>query len=336
MENLKEEFYETSEEEEDPMSPGSISSGHSDQSGFLFGFSSTMADLPSLHPPVAQFDYYWDTFLENVDPLIKVIHKPTMKSVMEKQKYNLPGLSKSKTAMMFAIYYSTVTSITPEECQAKLGESKVNLLAKYRFGVEQALAQAGFLTTKEIITVKAFVVFLIAARRHDDSRFVWALTGLAIRLAQAIGLHRDGEVFNLSPYDTEMRRRLWWEIVVLDMRAAEDHGTDPIISESSYDTKMPLNLNDDDFDIDSKELPPGRTGCTEMTFCLIRFEVSKTIRVLSYIPPGNVPCRTVGSSLTIEDKEKMIEVCHQKLEARYLRHCDMTVPLYWATATISR
>jgi hypothetical protein len=90
------------------------------------------------------------------------------------------------------------------------GIRKETLLRQYRFGIEQALARAGFLNTNEIVTVQAFVLFLVCVRRHDDTRFVWSLTGLALRISQSLGLHRDGTRFGLSPFDTEMRRRLWW------------------------------------------------------------------------------------------------------------------------------
>jgi len=234
------------------------------------------------------------------------------------------------------MYFAVVTSMTVEQCQKDLGEDRTTLLGKYRFATEQALSRAGLINTKNLILLKAFVIFLIAARRHDESRFVWTMTGIAIRIAQATGLHRDGTVFNLSPFETEMRRRLWWQVVLLDLRAAEDHGTDPTIGEQFFDTKMPLNINDEDISKDSTEFPPERTGCTEMTFCLIRFEVTRTIRRLSYIPPGNTPCRIVGSSFTIEDKERMIEECHRRIESKYLVHCDMSIPLYWVAATVSR
>lgn len=97
------------------------------------------------------------------------------------------------------------------------GVRKESLLRQYRFGTEQALARAGFLNTNEIVTVQAFVLFLVCVRRHDDTRFVWSLTGLALRISQSLGLHRDGTQFGLSPFDTEMRRRLWWvsEVVLM-------------------------------------------------------------------------------------------------------------------------
>jgi hypothetical protein len=50
------------------------------------------------------------------------------------------------------------------------------------------------------------------------SRFqsIWTMIGLAIRIAEAMGLHRDGEIFPLPALETKLRRRLWWQIYMLD------------------------------------------------------------------------------------------------------------------------
>lgn len=85
-----------------------------------------------------------------------------------------------------------------------------------------------------------------------------------------------------------------------------------------------------------KELPEERIGFTDMTFCLIRFEVANIFRRILYIPPGPNRCTQFFSGLTIPEKEKWISEAHQRLEDKYLAHADMTVPLYWVTATISR
>lgn len=44
-----------------------------------------------------------------------------------------------------------------------------------------------------------------------------------------------------------MRRRLWHFIIVLDIRAAEDRGTDAIIARNSWNTAVPTPINDEDF-----------------------------------------------------------------------------------------
>jgi hypothetical protein len=92
--------------------------------------------------------------------------------------------------------------------------------------LELALAKADFLNNFDLVLLQAFTIFLYLVRRHDSPRFVWMMTGLAIRMGQALGLHRDGSNFkNLTPYDIEMRRRVWWSLCMLDVRASEDQGS---------------------------------------------------------------------------------------------------------------
>ncbi|KAK0104452.1 hypothetical protein ONS95_004741 [Cadophora gregata] len=303
---------------------------------FIMGYNSSDVNLKGLHPLPSQIPFYWQTYLENVHPLVMILHKPTMNNVIKEVQNNLNSLSKSTEALMFSIYFATITSMTGAEVRTNLGVDKEVLLRQYRFGVEQALARAGFLNTNEIVTVQALVMFLVCVRRHDDTRFVWTLTGLTLRIAQSLGLHRDAAQFGLSPFDTEMRRRLWWQVCVLDTRASEDHGSDPSITEFSYDTKFPLSIDDDDLDPAATDAPAERKGVSEMTFCLIRYEICNLSRRLTYIPPGPVPCKVSGEMLTLEQKEKLVRDCAEHLEATYLRYCEDAGPLYWVAATVAR
>lgn len=84
-------------------------------------------------------------------------------------------------------------------------------------------------------------------RLHTRSRASWALLALVYRLCQAHGLHRDGSGSAFTPYEAEMRRRLWAQIIVLDVRAAQDRGTEPMIREEDFNTIGPTNLDDDAF-----------------------------------------------------------------------------------------
>jgi hypothetical protein len=59
-----------------------------------------------------------------------------------------------------------------------------------------------------------------------------------------MGLHQDGSTFNLSPLETELRRRVWAKLRFLDLRAAEEMGCPPSIGESSYDCLLPSDLDD--------------------------------------------------------------------------------------------
>jgi hypothetical protein len=237
VEDLKSILIEPSDDEDDPHTPDSSNPSSQHQS-FIFGYSSSSVDMAALHPVEQQARQFWYTFKENVDPLVKVLHIPTFEPVFFNAVAHTEKVGKGLEVLLFAIYYGAVTSTMPEECRERWGEDRTVLLNRYRFGLEQALARANFLYCDEIVILQAFVIFLILLRRNDDARKIWTLTGLVVRIAQTLGIHRDGTHFKLPPFEIEMRRRLWWQVCILDARSSEDHGCDPTIVEAQYDTKM--------------------------------------------------------------------------------------------------
>lgn len=165
-------------------------------------------------------------------------------------------------------------------------------------------------------------------RTHDRSRSIWAFIGLAVRLARGIGLHRDG---SQQPFDLEMRRRVWWTLIVLDTRASEDRGTETMITDGSFDTKMPANINDEDMMINSKSLPVDRIGITSMTFACITMTVSGIGLRMNF-----VPTRLDAPVLTTEQKEQMIKGFTDKIDSTYLAGSDPNDPRLWWYCRISR
>ena len=254
------------EDDEDHSYPMAVNSATTHQ-GFVFGLStSATVEMALLHPPAEHVPIYWSLFKENVDPVIKMSHIPTTEPEILQNAAFLGSLSRPSECVMFSIYYAAITSTPPDECKYRFGESKFDLLAKFRFGMEQALARADFLRTDSIFVLQSFIIFLVCLRRHEDARTIWSLSSLALRIAQGLGLHRDGSNYpNVTPFKQEMRRRIWWQTVILDSRASEEIGCDPAIYDMMADTQLPRNLNDSDMTFDMKELPESKVGFTDMT-----------------------------------------------------------------------
>ena len=103
---------------------------------------------------------------------------------------------------------------------------------------------------------------------------------------------------------------------------------------SFFDTKMPLNVNDVDLWPEMTETPKEHVKCTEMTFDLVRYEIGGTIRALAQ----NQTAKKLPDDAyqTLEAKEALLERLRLRLEDKYLRHCDMSVPLQWVAANVSR
>lgn len=244
---------------------------------------------------------------------------------------NEDSIDKSNEALVFAIYLAAVISMPPEQCLAELGDDRDATISRFRFATEQALARANLLNSRNINLLQAGVLLISCVHKFDHSRFVWTMCSVMLRLATGLGLHRDGTNFGLSPFETEMRRRLWWHIVIVDARTAEDHGTDPMINEWMYDTRMPLHINDDDISPEMKTFPPERAAFTDMTFTMIRCHVSRNYRHLILFPGGK---KSVAP--TLEDRKKTVECLHNTLNEKYVKYCDMQEPLQWACATTAR
>ena len=118
----------------------------------------------------------------------------------------------------------------------------------------------------------------------------------------------------------------------LDVRASEDQGSEPMVTERFFDTKMPLNINDSDIWPGMTEAPVEHERCTEMTFDLVRYEIGGTIRMLSAMQK----CPKQVGQDTLDAKEAVLEQLRLRLEDKYLRHCDMNNPLQWVAANVSR
>lgn len=204
-------------------------------------------------------------------------------------------------------------------------------MARYRCGLEHALSRANFLVYPDLSLLQAFANFICLARRHDSPRYVYMLTALLVRMAQYLGLHRDGShLEHLTPFDVQMRRRVWWTVCMLDTRAAEDQGTDLAIPIGSFDTKPPLNINESDLDPHSTSWPSEREGITDMTFARVIAGVMEIHRSLM--------TRTDKNNVAdLEARSRLVNGVFEKFEHEYLRYAvEAGNLLYWLTATVAR
>ncbi|KNG81759.1 fungal specific transcription factor [Aspergillus nomiae NRRL 13137] len=290
--------------------------------------------LEALHPSPAVIAFIWQTYLDVVDPVLKVFHVPTVQRQVTSVIRGRFNLDAPTECLIFAIYYSTVVTMSAEECREEFDEDKAVILTRYRTGVEQALSRANFLTSLDLTVLQAFALYLICGRRDGNGPDVCTLIGVAIGTAMKIGLHCDGAGLGLSPFEAEMRRRLWWQICTLDVRTAEDHGSEPTILESTFNTELPLNINDTSLEPDMSELPQSQLGKTEMTFTLVRFEGSHFARRVAF---SDRFCRTNTYPVMNEaQKREAIEQFKELIEKQYLSFCDKEVPLDFITAASIR
>ncbi|GFF32399.1 hypothetical protein IFM58399_03198 [Aspergillus lentulus] len=289
--------------------------------------------LTNQHPSYEEATKLWNAYVQNVEPLCKVLHVPTVAKMVDTVSKQPAGASKSDECLLFVIYYFAVFSMPDADCLQEFNQTRNHLMSRYRTAVCQALVNASWLKTTAMPVLQAYTLFLIAMRTQIDSQTFWILTGVAIRLAQRMGLHRDGESLGLPPFEVQMRRRLFWQLLPLDGYAGQVCGTGISISPNSWDTKPPLNINDDQIFPGMKQQPQEQRGASEMIFCLSRIELS------NFYTRTGVKMKESGGTVQFKDAEeieRLIDEVEDVIETKFLRYCDILNPLHVFTMGIVR
>ncbi|KAK5998337.1 Aurofusarin cluster transcription factor aurR2 [Cladobotryum mycophilum] len=319
------------------------------QDGFPFIIGGSPVPVTHYHPPPIQILQLWQIYIDNINPLLKITHAPNIQGQIIQATAQLSQTPKNLEALMFGVYLMAITSLDDDDVLKRFGIPKRELLGNYFTAVQQALINASFMRVNDLLTLQAFVLYLFAIRWFVDPRQVFCLTGIAVRIAQRMGLHRDPGGYGLAPFEIEQRRRLWWTLVGYDRRIGEMTGSTVTALSSGGDCKLPLNVNDSDLHMDGKEAPTPHTGPTEMLFALSRIELSMAVssnsnRDSARINPEKVASspqagRSPGPTIRLAGQESpayTLEGFCAHIEGTYLAHCDPKIPLHFFTLTMTR
>ena len=162
-ENLRDEIQDPKEALQTSSDDEDNEMGMYPEAGMFYlsrGFPNT--DLSSLHPPPVQIFRLWQTFLVNVNPLVKMFHAPTVQQVILDATGDLSHIPRATESLMFAIYLISVMSLKPEECETICGETRTALVSKYSLAAQQALVNGKFLKSVNLYSLQAFALYLVS------------------------------------------------------------------------------------------------------------------------------------------------------------------------------
>ncbi|WPH03707.1 Bikaverin cluster transcription factor bik5 [Acrodontium crateriforme] len=277
----------------------------------------------SIHPPISRLLEYWHLFTTRVDPIIKVIHCPTLARKIFHYLDHLELIDSATTVLLASVYYSAINSCTATEIRERFGEAREALMERYARFVETALANNYGDPSMEHL--QALVIYMSVFRRKENGSNVLALFSLAVRLAQIMGIDREAET-TLSPFDTQMRRRLWWHICGLESRAAEEGGARTTSIMEAHIVEFPENLNDLDLDPHAKEPPQPRLGITDMTYTLGRWNIIRLIRSLW---KARKQYAGKDPEAMKAEQNRLFEAHKSQIESDFFRHMHESRPYDW-------
>jgi hypothetical protein len=170
---------------------------------------------------------------------------------------------------------------------------------------------------------------LLLARQVNcvGADLVWISAGSLMRMGIQMGLHQDPDhIGGMALLQKEIRRRLWYTILEMNVQAALDSGMRPMITADDFDTQPPSNFNDDDLDNGMQGDSPVEVSstptrasfqCLLATSVLLRLEATRVINALQEEPPYDRVIR-LGKELVSVCRNATVSIDHHKSVAKNL------------------
>ncbi|CAO0799435.1 unnamed protein product [Mucor circinelloides] len=178
-------------------------------------------------------------YFANIHPVLPVVNKTRFLQQYRDQADTYPPAD-----LLNAMFGAAARFV---ECEALIQKSKPNRPPDVVWDVPLGWSDQFFDQAQTIITTSAAtptiskVQAIILIHNHSGnldskSSACWLLGGLAIRLAQGLGLNRDCEEWDIPESEKQTRKRIWWSLYVADRFHSASLG-------------RPISIRDEDNDV---------------------------------------------------------------------------------------
>ncbi|KAK3344784.1 hypothetical protein B0H65DRAFT_185539 [Neurospora tetraspora] len=228
-------------------------------------FHQADTSLESLLPSKERTDSLVTIYLDQFEQIHRIVHIPTFRRDYDKFWDPAQTRCASFTALILAILgvSSCLGSHFPQEFDKMISRSHADAL-KWIDAVDEWQQKQSQKHRRLIHYQIACLVYLAKRVNTVKKKRFWKGAGAMSMDAISVGLHLEPS-HNITPFNQELRRRIWATIQSFDLQASFDMGLPSILGALHFNVEPPRNIDDDEFDENSKELPPSKPP-TEYTF----------------------------------------------------------------------
>ncbi|KAI7820940.1 fungal-specific transcription factor domain-containing protein, partial [Gamsiella multidivaricata] len=182
-------------------------------------------------PPRDLAEHLIDCYFTYVHPNMPVLHKPTFM-----RQYRNPDPSKRPAVVLLNAMYAIASRFSSHPEITGAGSDPEGFGDEYFDRAKRLIDYEYELPRQSSIQALLLMVTYRFMSAKSGGR-VWVLLGMATRMAQDLGMHRNSARWHLPPLETEIRKRLWWAIYIMDRWVSAGMG-------------RPLAIDDNDCDVD--------------------------------------------------------------------------------------
>ncbi|KAI0146001.1 hypothetical protein F4776DRAFT_608912 [Hypoxylon sp. NC0597] len=244
-------------------------------SGNKDSFPQTYANLESLLPPKDETDALVSFYLDGVGQIHRIVHIPSFKR--EYAEFWIPQRARhpAMTTLVLAMI-----SISP--CVTADSADTTSIAIKYRAKSEHWISACEGWLKEQSLKQRKLVYYQISCLVYIAKRVNmigkkrwWKETSSLIQDAIIDGLHCDPSSATNTPFMVEMKRRIWAVLRELDLQNAFECGLPTLLHNIDSDVAPPANIDDDDFNKTSKEIPVSKPT-SNYTFASYQVQSSRS------------------------------------------------------------
>lgn len=246
-------------------------------------------ELEALLPSKEETDTLVSVYLDQFEQVHRIVHVPSFKR--EYAKFWEPG--QTRTAA-FTVLVLSILSIA--SCQRDHGAAKFDkMISNFHSCALKWIKACDEWHERQSQKHRRLIHYQIACMLYLSKRVntvkkkrFWKEAGALLQDAISVGLHRETSRMGdrITPFNQEMRRRIWATMESFDLQASFDHGLPSLLSALHFDVNPPRNIDDEEFDEDTEELPQSKPS-NEYTYSsyqhlsrqslLLRSELSRVL-----------------------------------------------------------
>ncbi|KAK4510412.1 uncharacterized protein ATC70_004842 [Mucor velutinosus] len=169
---------------------------------------------------------------------------PVINKVQFLEQYYYHNPSPPDRYLLFAIAFIGITIFKTDITNAKVFNLSNQQLDEIEESLKNKAHKLMSIVYKRsmISTVQALMLlsmFVGHGENDDEDTSHWFITGMAIRMAQDLGLHRDCSKWLIPDYEIELRKRIWYGAYLMDRWVAAELGRPISIIDNEFDAELP-------------------------------------------------------------------------------------------------
>ncbi len=123
----------------------------------LLGMVSPLSsiDLTSAHPTIRESNLICKLFFQSVNPFLRILHQTHFVKELEQYRRGSLPMAQEFEVLLFSIYTLTINSLRPAVVESNFLTTKDDLLVRFQYATQVALAKIEFFKTDKIHVIQA-------------------------------------------------------------------------------------------------------------------------------------------------------------------------------------